>query len=159
MDVSNGQPGPAGGLNAYLIMDTQDPSRIAPFWCALLGVQVVQDRDDGHVVSLGPSPNLAGSMVLALQKVPEAKVGKNRLHFDVYVDDLEAATARVEELGGRRWTADGAILDDGGLISRIMADPEGNEFCLVLSPSKAAKWDPAADDVVVRNEGRILEAD
>ena len=41
-------------------------------------------------------------MALALQKVPEAKHGKNRLHFDVYVDDLEAATAHVEELGGGR---------------------------------------------------------
>jgi predicted enzyme related to lactoylglutathione lyase len=115
-------------------MDTQDPYRIAPFWCALLGVQVAQDRDDGHVVFLSPSPNLAGSMVLALQKVPEAKVGENRLHFDVYVGDLEAAAARVEELGGRRWTEHGATLDDGGWISRIMADPESNEFCLYTNP-------------------------
>jgi hypothetical protein len=75
------------------------------------------------------------------------------------VDDLEAATARVEELGGRLWTERGEILDDGGLISRIMADPEGNEFCLVLSPSKAAQWHPAPDAVVVRNEGRVAEAD
>jgi hypothetical protein len=93
------------------------------------------------------------------QKVPEAKVGKNRLHFDVYVNNLEAATARVEELGGRRWTEHGAILDDGGWISRIMADPEGNEFCRVLSPSKADQWHPDSEEVVVRNPGRIADAD
>jgi predicted enzyme related to lactoylglutathione lyase len=159
MEAPDALPGPAAGLRAYVIMDTQDPYSIAPFWCALLGVKVVHDRDDGHVVSLGPSPNLAGSMVLALQKVPETKVGKNRLHFDVYVDDLEAATALVEQLGGRRWAQHGAILDDGGWISRIMADPEGNEFCLVLSPSKADQWHPEPDEVVVRNEGRVADAD
>ena len=52
-----------------------------------------------------------------------------------------------------------AILDDGGWISRIMADPEGNEFCLVLSPSKADQWHPDADEVVVRNQGRVADAD
>jgi hypothetical protein len=40
-----------------------------------------------------------------------------------------------------------------------MADPEGNEFCLVLAPSKAADWRPALDDAVVRHEGRIAGAD
>src|SRR5262249_19721363 len=147
--------GPTEGFPAYIVMDTEDPYRLAPFWCALLEVSVIQDRDDGHVVSLAPSPHLPGSMVLVLQKVPEPKVGKNRLHVDVYVDDLDAATARVEALGGQRWPQHSAVLDDGGLISRIMADPEGNEFCLVLAPSKGAAWQPAADDVVVREEGRI----
>jgi hypothetical protein len=42
-------------------------------------------------------------MVLAFQKVPGAKAGENRVHFDVDVDDLDAATARIGELGGRRW--------------------------------------------------------
>jgi predicted enzyme related to lactoylglutathione lyase len=157
--TSSSQAGPAAGIPAYIVMDTQDPYRIAPFWCALLGVEVASDRDEGHVVSLGPSPNLPGSMVLALQKVPEAKVGKNRVHVDVYVDDLAAATALVEELGGR-WTNEGlSTLDDGGWVSRIVADPEGNEFCLVLAPSKATQWQPDPDEAVVHNEGRIAGAD
>jgi predicted enzyme related to lactoylglutathione lyase len=143
------------GWPAYIIMDSQDPYRIAPFWCALLGVEVIQDRDEGHVVSLGPSQNMPGSMVLALQKVPEAKVGKNRVHFDVFVDDIEVATALVEELGGRRWAQHSATVDDGGLITRIMVDPEGNEFCLVHNPSKVDRWHPDPDEVIVRNEGRI----
>src|SRR5262245_9501819 len=121
MDSVDRHAGPTEGFPAYIAMDTEDPRGLAPFWCALLEVDVVQDRDDGHVVSLGPSPHLPGGMVLVLQKVPERKVGKNRLHFDVYFYDLEAATARVEELGGQRWPQHAAVLDDGGLISRIMA--------------------------------------
>jgi predicted enzyme related to lactoylglutathione lyase len=87
--------------------------------------------------------------------VPEAKVGKNRVHVDMFVDDLDAATARVEQLGGR-WT-DRRTLDDGGWISRIMADPEGNEFCICLTPSKAAQRRLDPDEVVVRNEGRLAD--
>jgi hypothetical protein len=89
MSASKSEAAPAAGWPAYVIMDTQDPYKIAPFWCALLGVDVIQDRDEGHVVALGPSLNMPGSMVLALQRVPEAKTGKNRVHFDVFVDDLE----------------------------------------------------------------------
>jgi hypothetical protein len=107
---------------------------------------------------LGRRPTWLAQWSWPCRRVPEAKVGKSRLHFDVYVDDLEAATARVEELGGRRWTEHGATLDDGGLIFRIMADPEGNEFCLVLSPSKAVQWHPDRDEVVVRHEGRVAGA-
>ncbi len=39
-----------------------------------------------------------------------------------------------------------------------MADPEGNEFCLVHNPSKVDQWSPDPDEVVVRNEGRIAES-
>jgi hypothetical protein len=40
-----------------------------------------------------------------------------------------------------------------------MADPEGNEFCLVLNPSTADQWQPDPDEAMVRQEGRIAEAD
>jgi len=155
--TSDAQAGPRAGVPAYVVMDTEDPYKIAPFWCALLEVEVSSDRDAGHVVSLEPSPALGG-MVLALQRVPETKVGKNRMHFDVYVDDLESATAHVVELGGQRWAEhSSATVNDGGLISRIMADPEGNEFCLVLTFSK--KWHPEPGEAVIRMEGRIAGAD
>src|SRR5262249_30848496 len=120
---------------------------------ALLGVEVLQNRDDGHVVTLEPSPSLPGSMLLTFQRVPEAKVGKNRVHVDMFVNDLDAATSQIEELGGR-WTEPRMTLDDGGWISRIMADPEGNEFCICLTPSKAETWRAAPDEVMVRNEGK-----
>jgi predicted enzyme related to lactoylglutathione lyase len=61
-----------------------------------------------------------------LQQVPEAKQGKNRMHLDLHVEDLESATARAVELGAsqvdehRRPT----------FMWRVFQDPEGNEFCI-----------------------------
>ena len=46
----------------------------------------------------------------------------------------------------------------GAWVSRIMADPEGNLFCMCLTPSKAKQWRAAPDEVVVRNEGRSVHA-
>lgn len=133
MVVSQGSPGPASGIPAYVIVDSKDPDRITPFWCALLGVEVREYRNHGQYVSLQPSPRLPGSMMLVFQRVPESKVGKNRVHVDVFVEDLDAETARVEELGGR-CIEPGTTVDDGGWLSRVMADPEGNEFCICLKP-------------------------
>jgi Glyoxalase-like domain len=51
-----------------------------------------------------------GGYTLALQRVPEAKAGKNRLHLDLVVEDLDAATAEIESLGGR-WLEPGSTRD------------------------------------------------
>ncbi len=59
----------------------------------------------------------------------EPKTVKNRLHFDVKVADIDAATERLESLGGRR--IDAEIGHEVGYAFRAVADPEGNEFCLV----------------------------
>jgi predicted enzyme related to lactoylglutathione lyase len=135
MDGSQSSVGPAAGIPAYIIIDSQDPDRIVPFWCALLGVEVRQYREGGQIVSLEPAPSLPGSMMLVFQRVPEAKIGKNRVHVDMFVGDLDEGTARVEELGGR-WTEPRTTVDDGGSSWRVMADPEGNEFCICLAPSQ-----------------------
>ena len=58
-------------------------------------------------------------------EVPEAKSGKNRVHIDIRVPDVAAAQEQVESLGGRR--APG--YEAGGFL--VMADPEGNEFCIL----------------------------
>ena len=57
---------------------------------------------------------------------PDPTPGRNRLHLDTYVDDVDAAVARIEELGG-------SFLEDheiGGFAWKVRADPEGNEFCI-----------------------------
>ena len=108
----------------WLVIDTVDPARIAPFWCALLGVTergwfgedyLLLERDD-HTPGI------------AFQRVPEAKDGKNRLHMDVDVHDVPAAVERVLELGGSIVSEEREM---DGYRWRVMADPEGNEFCLV----------------------------
>jgi predicted enzyme related to lactoylglutathione lyase len=117
-------------MPAYINVDTQDPEHITPYWCELLGVEVLTIRENGQYVVLAPAPSLGG-MMLVFQRVPEPKVGKNRVHWDVQVDDLDEGTARVEALGGR-WTEPGTTHKIEGWLWRVMADPEDNEFCIMV---------------------------
>ena len=68
---------------------------------------------------------------LAFQRVPEPKSGKNRVHLDIAVDDVEASTERIEELGGTRAPSDDFA--EYGFRWRVMADPDGNETCLIYT--------------------------
>ena len=54
--------------------------------------------------------------------------GQTRIHLDIWTDDLDAAVALVEDLGGRRLSEMG---EDPEGVGFVMADPEGNEFCRV----------------------------
>ncbi len=65
---------------------------------------------------------------MAFQRVPEPKEGKARVHVDVGVDDLDETRA-IEALGGA-WTEVGVTRNVGDYRWRVMADPEGNEFCI-----------------------------
>ena len=65
---------------------------------------------------------------LAFQKVPEGKTVKNRLHLDVGVPDIAAATGLAEALGALRV---GGIHGDIAGSFQVLLDPEGNEWCLV----------------------------
>jgi len=112
----------------YMILDTQDPAPLVDFYCKLQGIEVLLSHDDGRYTVL--TPNREGLM-LVLQRVPEAKEGKNRAHFDVVVDDLDASTDQVLALGGT-WIEDGTTHQLEGFSWRCMRDPEGNEFCLYL---------------------------
>ena len=120
-------------MPAYINVDSQNPERITPFWCQLLGVQVQSTWEEGNYAQLEPAKALGGLM-LVFQRVPEPKVGKNRVHWDVHVEDLDSGTARVEALGGR-WTEPRTTRDADGFRWRVMADPEDNEFCICMYPS------------------------
>ena len=105
----------------YIVLDTQDPEPLIDFYCKLQGIEVLLRLRDGQWTAL--TANREGLM-LVLQQVPEAKSGKNRAHFDVVVDDLDEATGRVEELGGR-WIEPGETHELEGFSWRCMAGPEG----------------------------------
>jgi predicted enzyme related to lactoylglutathione lyase len=117
-------------MHTDVVIDSQDPERLAPFWCELLDMQVSSTRADGQYVSLRSDTR---DGFLSFQRVPEPKVGKNRVHLDVQVDDLETSTARVESLGGS-WIEPGKTHELDGFPWRCMADPEGNEFCIYERP-------------------------
>jgi hypothetical protein len=107
-----------------ICIDVVDPRRVAGFWCELLGY-VPEGDLDARWVHLEP-PEDAEIPVLNLQRVPEHKEIKNRLHLDVYVDDTEEWIAQAVELGASRLR----LNDDANDWYQVMADVEGNEFCI-----------------------------
>ena len=110
----------------WIVIDSVDPARIAPFWCALLGVQERGWFAEDYLLL---SDGEGAAPKIAFQRVPETKSAKNRVHVDLDVDDLATAVARVLELGGSVVTGEREL---NGARWCVMADPEGNEFCLAL---------------------------
>lgn len=104
-----------------VVLDVHDLERLGAFWGAVLGELPGKPRNNGGWLTVG---NIAGTAWLVLQKVPEHKVVKNRVHIDFRVDDVNEAISLIEALGGRRISE---VRDSGGVT---MADPEGNEFCI-----------------------------
>ena len=120
-------PEPVGRLG-HIVIDCHDPKALAAFWSQALGVPIAYEWQQYVVLA----PSAQGHPGLAFQRVPEPKAGKNRVHVDLMVDDLDTAQAATEALGGR-------LLDEHhqqGVSVRIMADPEGNELCLVKLPER-----------------------
>lgn len=115
---------PVGWVRA-VVVDAIDPARLAEFWQALLGVGVVEAEADW--IQLGPD---RGRAYLAFQPVTDpAAAGRTRMRIDLEVDNMDVARARVEALGGRFVEP---IPELKGGVHYRMADPEGNEFTLVL---------------------------
>lgn len=116
------------GRLGWVQIDAGDPSALAAFWSEVLGRPLDEAPlgDPPHYVGLEPDPS---GMVVSFQRVPEPKTSKNRLHLDVEVDDVDAAQASIERLGGRHLPMDD--FHEYGFHWRQMEDPEGNEFCLI----------------------------
>lgn len=117
--------GPVGWFRA-LVIDARDPERLARFWQDVLGVDVVETVTDW--IQLAPG---RGGAFLAFQPLADdaEPPGTPRGRLDLEVDDMDAAQARIEELGG---TFVALITEADGKTHRRMADPEGNEFTIVL---------------------------
>ncbi|HEY1673016.1 MAG TPA: VOC family protein [Streptosporangiaceae bacterium] len=111
------------------VLDCGDADTLAGFWAAALGFERGAWEPPSPYVSL-TRPG-AGPPEMLLQQVPEPKQGKNRMHLDLRVADSETEVARLVALGAR-------ILqgphDDEGHWTTVLADPEGNEFCVIVSP-------------------------
>jgi catechol 2,3-dioxygenase-like lactoylglutathione lyase family enzyme len=115
-----------------ICIDTNDLAAAVAFWRSVTGYEITKRGDttyltDPHKRSLG----------LSLQSVPEPRIGKNRLHLDLFTDDLEREVTRVRALGAievQRFTEDGWI---------VMADLDGNQFCICAegAPARTAAED------------------
>jgi predicted enzyme related to lactoylglutathione lyase len=109
---------------SHVMIDALDPEALASFWAVLLGVEVAARVDGGRFVFLTASE---GVPAFGLQRVPEPKESKNRVHVDLEVEDLDEATRWIRAHGGSK-VAEHRL---GDFHWRIVADPEGNEFCIV----------------------------
>ncbi len=110
-----------------VVIDGLDPEPLAAFWSALLGVEV-DHRSDEWISLHASAPDHPR---VAFQRVPETKATKNRLHLDVWVEDIPEATVAAEALGATR---SGPLVEESGEPFQILLDPAGNEFCLVHMP-------------------------
>ena len=108
-----------------LVIDSNDPMPLAQFWMAVLGGEIEPANLDENWVGLKNVPVLG---YVGIQRVPEAKSVKNRVHIDIEVDDIPAAVDKVLEIGARRV---GDIVDETTNLMQVMLDPEGNEFCFI----------------------------
>ena len=113
---------PAVARFLYITIDAQDAERVADFWAAVLDTEREEELDDGRFLVLKGRADLPS---LCVQRVPEPKHGKVRIHLDLGAPDLAEATTRIEALGGS-WDGEDRILD--GVEWRTFADPEGHEF-------------------------------
>jgi len=107
-----------------LVLDCRDPQALAKFWAPALGYVEVGSVENYTLLV----PNEQGEPRLLLQRVPEGKAAKNRMHLDIHVADIDAEAGRLEALGARR--AGGVPVTEHDHAWVLMADPEGNEFCV-----------------------------
>lgn len=107
-----------------LVLDCADPERLAEFWSAAIGYTTLGGA--GNYVLLVDEANQQPKLLL--QRVEEAKSGKNRVHFDIETPTVDEEVTRLEGLGAQRIKAD--PIEEHGNRWVVMADPEGNEFCV-----------------------------
>ena len=113
------------GPRVGIVIDCNDIEVMTNFWCAALRYQL--RGDVGHYRAI-VAPNNDEPRII-MQRVPEKRVGKNRLHIDIHVDDIEREAVRIVGLGASRSVT--TPIDEVGSHWIRMFDPEGNEFCIV----------------------------
>ncbi len=129
-----------------LSIDTHDPLELADFWQEALGWRRTHESDDE--VALEPaagSPEDGVNPDLLFIKVGDDKVVKNRLHLDLRPQDQHAEVARLQALGARR--VDVGQSDDVTWV--VLADPHGNEFCILRAFTTEEMARFAAEDAAL----------
>ena len=114
-----------------LCLDARDHQTLADWWSAVLGYRRADDPAAGEEYPVRPAgdpvlllPGPGGGPPLWINPVPEPKTGKNRMHVDVYGDTAELLAAGAT-----------LVRRDEGIGWDVLADPEGNEFCVFAPPA------------------------
>ncbi|MFZ0129481.1 MAG: VOC family protein [Candidatus Dormiibacterota bacterium] len=117
----------AEGFQMYVgsvVIDCNDYASMYAFWTAALGYVPRDPPDDGWAVLCDPGGRRVN---VSLQRVPEPRVGKNRLHLDLYTDDPVGAVRRLLGLGATRHPR----TPEPGEDFVTLLDPEGNVFDVI----------------------------
>ncbi|MGH9303554.1 MAG: VOC family protein [Acidimicrobiales bacterium] len=118
--------GPARATRMALVLDCADPERLARFWTKALGYRL--SWAEGAYVGLVPEAGQGPELML--QRVPEHKGGKNRMHLDIRTDALQPEIDRLAALGARKLRPE--VIKEAGFGWVVMTDPDGNEFCVCV---------------------------
>lgn len=108
----------------HVIVHTAHPIELGKWWAGALGWAVVWQSADEY--SIRPAPDRLPGLTFVTNHDP--KVAKSRLHLDFHPDDQSAEVDRLVSLGAHR-----ANIGQGDLPWVVLADPEGNEFCILES--------------------------
>jgi hypothetical protein len=133
-----------GSRWSQVVVDALDPVRLAHWWAEVLGYQVLAEKPDEVIISAGPGhyPELC------FLAVPDPKDGKNRLHFDLTPEDQDAEVERLLDMGARH-----VDIGQGRSVNWVvLADPEGNEFCVLPASGGAPTAGPRASDISAAGE-------
>jgi catechol 2,3-dioxygenase-like lactoylglutathione lyase family enzyme len=114
-------------MRLVVVLDCVDADKLADFWTSALGFR--RGPFGAPYVRL-TDPRRRWPDLL-LQQVPEPRSGKNRMHLDLQVRDAHGEVDRLTALGA---TVLQPAHDDEGFLTVVLADPEGNEFCVVRPP-------------------------
>ena len=108
-----------------VVIDCNDFSAMLAFWQEALGyVPKYPPKQDDWALLIDPRGE---SINVGLQCVPEKRIGKNRLHLDLYAEDPDAEVERLLDLGAKRFDR----VPEPGEDFVVLEDPEGNLFCVV----------------------------
>ncbi|MEC7916519.1 MAG: VOC family protein [Actinomycetota bacterium] len=121
-------------------IDCADPEGLADFWANAIGF-THREGDGGPYITISGSNLDRAVNHLTFQKVPEGKSAKNRVHLDIFVDDIAIEVERLVTLGATVLTPAGDP-SHLGFVAVVLADPEGGEFCIVGRP----EYQPASSD-------------
>jgi hypothetical protein len=109
-----------------LTIDAHDPEELANWWAAALDYRISSEEDDE--VLIRPADGGTG-VPLLFARTSDDKIVKNRFHFDLRPDERDAEVSRLERLGAKRVD----IGQTGEESWVVLADPEGNELCVLAS--------------------------
>ena len=114
-----------------ITVDCRDPYALASWWALVTGGSIGEDDFPGDPAAAVNPPHGVTAPVLLFERVPEPKAGKNRVHVDLIPDTtLEEEVARLIGLVATQ-VGDHRRPDGSGWV--VLADPEGNEFCVERS--------------------------